>query len=704
MDSLQEAERFFVEALSLQERGDLEGARRLYEQALERAPDRPSVLNNLAAVCIALKRHAEAIGLCRRLLELDPGDAAALVNLGVCQCESGLPEEALRTLGRVLSVQPEHPDALNNLGNAQLALGRPGEALRSYERALAAHPGHVRAHYNRANALLELNRPEEALAGYERALALDPRHADAHYNRANVLRRLGRLEEALAGYERALDAEPRHTGALNNRILILQILDRREELVAAWRRLLEVAPAHPYAPGQLLNAQLHCCDWSDYAASVARVVAAVRSGERADAPFNFLAISDSASDQLRCARTCAADEYPASGQPLWRGERYRHERIRLAYVSADLHGHAMSYLLAGLYEAHDRGRFEVSAVSLGPERNDAMRSRLRNAFDRFIDARGEDDRAVATRLREMEIDIAVDLQGYTYGCRPGIFAHRPAPVQVNYLGFPGTMGADYMDYLVADRRVIPPEERDCYSEKIVYLPDCYQANDDKRRIAARTPSRAELGLPERGFVFCCFNNNYKIAPPVFDIWMRLLDRVRGSVLWLLEDNPAAARNLRGEAVRRGVAAERLVFAPRVAMEEHLARQRQADLFLDTLPYNAHVTASDALWAGLPVLTRVGTTFAGRVGSSLLKAAGLEELVTTSAGEYEALALRLATDGALLGALRERLSANRPSCALFDTRRFCRHIEAAYAVMFERSRRGEGPEGFEVPARSRHEDR
>lgn len=703
-DRTAEARRLFFDALALQERGELEHAASLYQEALALAPERPSVMNNLATVFIGLKRFAEARVLCGRLVERDPADDIALLNLGTCQLELGSAAEALDSFEAALRLKPDFADALSNRGNALLALERPQEALASYDRALAIRSDFADALYNRGNALLALKRLQEALASYDRALAIQSGHADALYNRGNTLSKLGRPEDALASFDRALAIRPRHVGVLNNRGIALQNLNRREELIANYRQLLDVAPEHPYIHGFLLNARLHCCDWSGYDDGVAQITERVRAGKRADAPFNFLAISDSAADQLRCAQICVADEHPEASNAMWRGERYRHGKIRLAYVSADLHGHAMSYLLAGLYEAHDRTRFETTAISLGPNRNDAMRARLKAAFDRFIDAHGDDDRKVASLLRELEIDIAIDLQGYTWGCRPGIFAHRAAPVQVNYLGYPGTMGSRYLDYLIGDRWVIPPEQQSCYSEKVVYLPDSYQANDDKRRIALRTPPRAELGLPEQAFVFCCFNNNYKIAPSVFDIWMRLLDRVEGSVLWLLEDNKAASRNLREEARRRGVAAERLVFAPRVDMEDHLARQRQANLFLDTLPYNAHVTASDALWVGLPVVTRLGTAFAGRVAASLLNAVGLGDLVTSTREEYEQLAFRLATDRALLEEFRTRLSRNRSAYPLFDTDRFRRHIEAAYSTMWERYQRAEPPTGFAVPALRQGDER
>ena len=696
-DKLEEAKRLFGDALALHERGEFEPARALYERALALAPARASVMYNLAAVLIGLERYAEAAQLCTQALELNPADEAALVNLGTSRVRMGTFAQARDAFEAALAVSPRSTEALNGLGIALQELGQREEALASYDRAIALKPDFAEAHCNRGDVLQELGRREEALASYDRALSIKPGYPEAHYNRGNVQLGLQRPQDALASYDRALESRPGYTDTLLNRARALRALDRREALVANYRRLLEVAPDHPNAPGFLMNARLQCCDWSGHEKEVDDISRAIRSGKRADTPFNFLAISDSAADQLRCAQAYASHELPRAQQPLWRGERYHHRKIRLAYVSADFYAHAMSFLLAGLYPAHDRTRFEVTAVALGPARDDAMRARLKGGFDRFIEVRDEDDRSVAAKLRELDIDIAVDLQGYTLGCRPGIYAHRPAPVQVNYLGYPGTMGTACMDYIIGDRWVIPPEQRACYAEQVVYLPHCYQANCDRNPDARPTPSRRELGLPERAFVFCCFNNNHKISPRIFDIWMRLLGQVPGSVLWLLQDHEVAARNLREEARRRGVAPDRLVFAPRAGHEAHLARQRQADLFLDTFPYNAHVTASDALWEGLPLVTRLGSAFPGRVAASLLNAVGMGDLVTSTDEEYKRLALRLATDQAALGGVRARLLSNRSSHSLFNADRFRRHLEAAYEMMHERCRRGEPPAAFAVPA-------
>jgi predicted O-linked N-acetylglucosamine transferase (SPINDLY family) len=397
-----------------------------------------------------------------------------------------------------------------------------------------------------------------------------------------------------------------------------------------------------------------------------------------------------------CAERYIADRHPPAPVPLWRGERYRHDRIRVAYLSADFHDHATAHLAAGLFEHHDRARFETFAVSFGPDDRSAMRQRLERAFGRFIDVRGKTDQAIAELVRRHEIDIAVDLKGVTLGARPGVLARRPAPLQVNYLGYPGTMGAPYIDYLIADAFVVPPDGEGAYSEKVVRLPDCYQINDATRPVAQAPPSRAQAGLPPDAFVFCCFNNNYKITPDLFDVWMRLLRAVEGSVLWLLEGNAHAPGNLRREAQARGVAADRLVFAPRLAdLDAHLARHRLADLFLDTHYCNAHTTASDALWAGLPLLTCAGATFASRVAGSLLHAVGLPELVTHSLADYEALALTLARDEILLADVRDRLARNRLTVPLFDTARTTRAIEQAFTAMWERHKGNEPPKGFTV---------
>jgi len=666
-----------------------------FDRALALNPDFAGALNDRGIALLELKRPEEALTSFDRALEQQPDHVEALNNRGNALLELKRPEEALTSYDRALTLEPNFAGALNGRGNALLELKHPYEALASYERALALEPDFAVTLNGRGNALLQIRRPEEALASFDLALRLQPDYVDAINGRANALLDLKRPEEALASYGRALAKKPDYTEALYNRGVALGQRRRYKEGIADFKKLLAINPLHEYARGWLLHMQLHCCEWADYDQSAALVAEGVRADRRADSPFSFLAISDSAADQLRCSRIFVADKYPPAAQPVWRGERYRCDKIRVAYLSADLRDHAVAYLMAGLFEAHDRTRFDIAAISFSPDSNDEMKARLRSAFDRFIDVRNKNDQEVALLLRELEIDIAVDLHGFTMHCRPGILSHRAAPVQVNYLGYPGTMGAEYMDYILADRHVIPENHGQYFTERVVYLPDTFQANDSKRRIAEHTPSRAEVGLPDDGFVFCSFNNSYKISPAFFDVWMRLLKGVTGSVLWLIANNVTVESNLRREAANRGIEPRRLIFAPRIQYADHLARFQLADLFLDTLPFNAGTTASDALWTGVPVLTCSGEAFASRMARSLLNTIGLPELITYNLADYEALAHKLATRPAILSDIRARLARNRATSPLFDTDRFRRHIESAYITMWERHQRGAPPATFSV---------
>jgi predicted O-linked N-acetylglucosamine transferase (SPINDLY family) len=667
-----------------------------YERALILKPDHAIALNNHANTLTRLGRHEAALASVDRALALQADYPEALNNRAVALHALGRYDEALAACDRALALKPDYIEALNNRGRALAALGRHHDAIACYDQILARNPNDLNLHMLRGIEHSRLNRYEEAIACYDRALALDPTNADAHYNRGIALGALDRRKEALISYDQALALRPNYPEALINRASAKQILKRHEEAAEDLAQALRLQPDAEYIPGMLNYLRLHCCDWRTYEKDATALIEAVRAGKGSTVPFVFLPVSSSASDQLRCAQIWVKDKCPPAATALWSGVNYRHERIRLAYLSADFHAHATAYLMAELFERHDKQRFETFAFSFGPDAPSAMRQRLLRSFDHFIEVKRKSDREVALLMREHEIDIAVDLKGFTLGSRPGILAFRPAPVQINYLGYPGTMGAPYIDYILADKVVIREDQRDCYAEQVVYLPDCYQVNDRKREIATTTPSRAALGLPEQGFVFCSFNNPYENTPPVFAIWMRLLAQIPGSVLWLLEGSATVPRNLRAAASAHGIAPERLIFAPKAPLAEHLARQRRADLFLDTLPVNAHTTASDALWAGLPLLTCLSTTFAGRVAASLLQAAGLPELISHSLADYEALALKLAQEPAMLGTLRTKLARQRDACPLFDTERFRRHIEAAYFTMHERAQRGEPPKGFAVP--------
>jgi len=666
-----------------------------YDRVLALKADHVPALNNRGVVLHNLGRLNEALVSYSRALGLKPDHVDVLTNLGNAHVELKQFDEALSSYDRALAIAPHDAAAHFGRGNAFIGLGRFDDALQSYDRALKAAPDEARVLNNRGNALERLSRLDEALVCYDRVVRLDPKHAEALHNRGNLLIQLKRYGEALESYERALATRPEYPDALYGRGYALMELKRYDDAIAAFEQLLAARADYPYALGMMLHAKRTACDWRDASTLVSQTVRAVREGKRAVTPLAFLAVSDSAEDNARCARIVIGDKYGSAPQPMWRGERYRHERIRVAYVSADFNMHAVATQMAGVFERHDRRAFETIAISHGLDDKSEMRSRLERAFDRFVDVRNRSDRDIAALLRQEEVDIAVDLTGLTGRSRPGIFAFRPAGLQAQHLGFPGTMGADFIDYVIADRVVIPENEERHYSEKVVTLPDSYLPTDPSRGIA-QAPSRAQAGLPEPGFVFCSFNNGYKFSPELFDVWMRLLKGTEGAVLWLPDANDAARRNLAREARTRGVDPARLLFAAyETRAEDHLARLSLADLFLDTLPYNAHSTACDALWAGLPVLTCRGHSFAGRVAASQLQAAGLSELITDTLESYERVAMTLAGDAAMLQTIRTRLAQIRRQCPLFDADLFARHLEAAYAQMYERHRRGLPPQSFSV---------
>ena len=619
--------------------------------------------------------------------------------------------EALRLLGTSLLYQERHAEALaplreahlraprrgsgHRLGYCHLALGQFHDAERILQREVRDHPDLINARNALGVSLINQSRREDALAVFLGAAKLDPGSAESNSNVGSLLTELGRCDEAIAYLERAVQASPGLAETHFNLGAALQRLKRHDQAAVSMQQALERAPRMSYALGNLVWNEIAQCRWSGLDTRIAQLRRQVRDEGIPAAPFTFVVVSDQPREQRQCAELHVRAALPALPAPMWKGERYRHEKIRIAYLSADFCEHATSHLMAGLFERHDRSNFELAAISYGPDDRSPMRARLVRAFDNFVQARTLADAQVARILRDMEIDIAVDLKGHTTDNRFAILAHRPAPIQVAYLGYPGTMGADFIDYVLADRHVLPEAEQEFYTEKVAYLPDCYQVNDASRRVPERSPTRAEAGLPREGFVFCCFNNSYKITPQLFDIWMRLLSAVPSSVLWLLEDNATARHNLAREAQARGVAPSRLVFAPRLPQGDHLARHRLADLFLDTLPCNAHTGAADALWAGLPLLTCAGRAFPGRVAASLLHSIGLPELIARSLSDYEALALNLARDGRTLAELRTRLAANRASAPVFDTDRTRRSLESAYRAMWRMQQRGEAPRSFSV---------
>lgn len=597
-----------------------------------------------------------------------------------------------------LTQAPTDPVAVYSLAVIWLRMPNPAPALDLLERAVNAGTDFAPLWFAHATVLVKVGRRDDALRSYQRAIDLKPDYADAMINSGVLLRDLQQHVAALTRFQQVLALQPDNVMALSNAATLMTEFKRGEEAVAMLERLVQLAPEHDYALGMLCHEKLQGCDWQGFEALSQRVIDGVRAGRRSSKSLGLMALSDSAEDHQRCARLFAQQRYPAAAAPLWTGERYRHDRIRVAYVSPDLREHPVGHLMAGIFERHDKARFETTGLSLGVDDGSRLRERMTRAFDQFIDARQMTAVQIAALLREREIDIVVDLAGYTADSRSEIFTWRPAPVQVNFLGYPGTMGLSCMDYILADRHVIPPEHWRFYDEQVVYLPDAYLPPASNLQIAETTPSRADCGLPPTGVVFCSFNHDYKILPAVFAVWMRLLLQVPGSVLWLMSRSERSQRNLRASAQAAGIDPDRLVFAQRVPrVEDHLARYRVADLFLDTHPYNAHSTAADALLAGLPVLTCSGQSFPSRVAGSLLQAAGLPELVTHTVADYEQLALALARDPDRLAALKARLMERQCDSALFDVDAFTRHLETAYIAMWRQSQLGGARDALSAPA-------
>jgi predicted O-linked N-acetylglucosamine transferase (SPINDLY family) len=665
-----------------------EAALQSYDRVLAIRPNDIKALNNRGNVLRDLKRDREALDSFDKGLALKPGDPVLLSGRAAALFALDRHAEALVALDGVLASRPDDAVLLHKRTEALMKLERWEEALQTCDRILARNPKDSQALSDRGLALDDLQRHAEAAASFRAALEIDPGLAAARNNLGVVLSRIGDYEAALASFDAGLAQDPENVELLYNRGHTLASLKRFPEAITSYEATLARRPDHVFAFGSLAGTALALCDWPRTRQMAAQIA---DHPEKFVQPLTLLGYSDDPARLLQSARLATTTLVPGRPPPLWTGTPYRHDRIRVAYLSADFKDHATAWLAAELFERHDRQRFHVTAISYRPDDGGAMRARLAAAFDRFIDVSGQGDEPVARLLREMEIDIAVDLNGYTLGGRPAILARRPAPVQVNYLGFPGSMGAPFIDYIIADPVLLPFSDQQFFDEKIVHLPDSYQPNDT-RRIMAAVPGRRDAGLPDTGFVFCCFNNNWKITEPVFDIWMGLLKAVPGSVLWLLDDNPAAKANLKAAASARDVDPQRLVFAPRLDQPSHLARHRLADLFLDTLPCNAHTTASDALWSGLPVLTCAGRSFAGRVAASLLTAAGLPELVQTDMESYAATARELALLPQRLAAVRQKLASVHAS-PLFNIERYRCNIEAAYAEMWRLAESGEAPRSF-----------
>ncbi len=687
-----------LEAIALQtarahqEAGRFDEARKAYRQILARNSKHAESHAQLALMDFAQGRIQDAVKENERALKLRPDIAGLHNNHGSFLLTLGRFKDAAASFERALRLDPKDARARNNLGGALSKLGRLDEALASIDAAVALTPAYAKAYSDRTMVLTRLGRFTDAVASGDKAAGLDPGLAEAHDHRGVALIQLGRYAEALAAFDAAIAANADFALAYSNRGVVLDLMKRADEALASFRRALALDPRLPMAAGPALNLRKSVCDWEGAEEEGAAILARIDAGELASLPFNILSLPSSAAQQRRAAGLYTALVSPrripdAAPIPAHAG------RLRIGYFSADLGDHPVGHALAGVFERHDRTRFEITAFQIAPLKPDAVQARLRAAAERYVDVSAMSDEAAAAMARELGLDVAVDLTGYTSHARAGIFSYGAAPVQAAWLGYPGTLANAAIPYLIADDVVIPEARRADYAEKIVTLPCCFFPPDDSRAIAA-PPSRAEAGLPETGFVFCSFNSAYKITPAVFAIWMRLLAAVPESVLWLAVRDDTAQRNLRVEAERRGIDPVRLVFAPRAPMAEHLGRHALADLFLDTSPFGAHSTAADALQAGLPVLTRPGETFSGRVAASLVASLGMPELIAADWADYEAKALAVARDIKGAAALKAKLAAQLKTRPTYDTARYTRALEAAYAALAARA--GQQPAPIAVP--------
>jgi predicted O-linked N-acetylglucosamine transferase (SPINDLY family) len=683
----------FQRAVQLYQGGRLADAEASCRLALT-AMRHPDVLNLLGLIVAQRGNLDEAERVLNEAVKLAPRSVEARTNLAQVYALRGRLEDSVLAYGRALLIQPNFVLALNNRGTVLRKLKRFDEALTSLNKALAIKPDYADALFNRGNVLADLRRPAEALTDYERALSIHPRFADAMAGRGYAQTALGRCDLAMASFDAALAIKPNNIEALCGRGQACIALARFDEALDSFRKALAIDPDSVDANVGILFPARAACDWSREAELLPDLRRKIESRKWPVPPFTLLSYVDDPVLQLQCARIQSEQYATSDGWP--RRPPSSRERIRVAYLSADFHRHVTAYLMAEMFELHDRARFETVAISYGPDDQSDMRRRLVTAFDRFEDVRLKSDRDVAKLIHDLEIDIAVDLKGHTGGARTGILASRPAPIQASYMGYTATTGTDFIDYIIADRIVAPLEQQPFFSEKIVHLPPCYMVSASTIAVPDSTPTREQIGLPNDAFVFCSFNNTYKITPPIFKVWMNLLREVEGSVLWLLRGPAEAERNLRAEAGRQGIAPARIVFAERTKEPaDHLARHRLADLFVDTHHVNAHTTAAESLRMGLPLVTCPGRTFITRVAASMLTAAGLPELIATSLEDYQAIAIRLARDPTALAEIRDRLRAALPTCPLFDTARFTRHFEQALSGMWQRHLRGAPPASFAI---------
>ena len=680
----------------LNDLGQFDRAVKSYKHALEIKADYAEAYNNLGNAFKNAGQLDNALKNFKNAIINKQDFSEAYYNHGTTLIELGQMNLAVKSLQKALNINSNYAEAHNNLGVALKGLGQLDLAILSYEAAISIKSDYAEAFNNLGLTYMKLGQLNDAVKSYEKALTINPNYAYANNNFGSVLKQLGQFNSSILYYEKALTINPDFFEAHSNLGNALKYLKRHDDSLASYERAYDLNPDADYILGNLTHSKLHLCNWKELSIYLNKIVKKITNNEKVIVPFNLLALIDDPKLHKKNAELYIEDKYPQNNDLPAIRKYPAHKKIRVGYFSADFRVHPVANLTAELYEIHDRSNFEVYAFSFGPETNDEMNLRIKAGVDYFHDVRSMPHKEVAMLARSVELDIAIDLGGFTQDTRTGIFAMKAAPIQVNYLGYSSTMGAEYMNYIIADLTLIPKDNQQHYSEKIVYLPDSFMVNDTKNKKSAREFTREEVGLPSDGFVFCCFNHHYKITPLVFASWMRILTQVSGSVLWLSDGNETGISNLKKEAEKNGVDGNRLIFAPRLELrEDHLSRIKLADLFLDTLPYNAHATTSDALQAGLPVLTCIGESFASRVAASLINSVDLPELIVTTQDEYELLAIELATEYKKLKIIKNKLNNNLSSSPLYNTPLYVKQIESAYLEMYERYQKGLEPEHIYV---------
>ena len=673
----------FKEALTLFHEGQINKAKDICSKILKKEPNNIDILNFLGAIAFQNKNNSEAIHTFNKIIQINSNDFQAFYNRGNALLGLKKFEEALESYNKAIKIKPDYKRAYNNRGAVLKVLKRTKEALENYNQAIKIEPNNADLYNNRGTILLELKKFEEALVNYNQAIKLKPDYAEVYFNLGNVFKELNKTEESIKSYNHAIKIKPNYAEAYNNLGNMLNELNRTEEAVKCYKKIITINPNFDFLLGTLIYSKFILCDWTSIAKDLRELNNQVNNDNKLTPPFPTLSFYESPKIQKKASEIWVKEKFASTNILKSIKKKYSNKKIRIGYYSADFHDHVMSYLLINLFELHDKSTFEIFGFSFGPEKNDKTDQRIFNVFDKFINVNFKSDSEIAKLSRNLNINIAIDLMCFTQHNRFGIFVEKCAPIQINFLGYPGTSGSECIDYILADKTIIPEKFKKYYSEKIIYMPDSYKLDHPTRKVSDKIFIREELGLPKNGFVFCCFNKTYKITPNVFDIWMKILKQVKGSVLWLLEDNMTATSNLKLEANKRGVDAKRIIFAKRMKMSDHLARHKVADLFIDTFPYNAHTTASDGLWVGLPFLTFVGNTFASRVGASMLNAIGLPELITHSENEYKNKAIELATNSILLKKIKKKLERNKLYKPLFDAKLFTKNVESAYKKIYKK---------------------